>query len=165
MHQAVLDFFEHVRELSPGIFHGKRVLECGSYDINGSVRPLFTDCEYIGIDWRPGPGVDVVSMAHRYKDDNGFDVVVSTEMLEHDPYWYKSVVNMVNLLRPGGDMILSFAGPTRPEHEVDTSPRGGYYMGIDPAEVIDFVQLSFSDYLIHSVGNGNDVYMYLGGKK
>lgn len=165
MHQGVIDWFELVRFMYPHPFHGKRVLECGSYDINGGVRSLFSNCEYVGLDWREGPGVDVVAFAHEYKDDSGFDVVVSTEMLEHDPYWDESVINMVELLRRGGDMILSFAGPARPKHEPDISPHADYYAGRDPEDILDFVERRFSDYMVYSVGDGNDIYMYLGGKK
>ena len=43
------------------------VLECGSYNVNGSVRDLFAVREYIGLDWRPGPGVDVVNLVHEYR--------------------------------------------------------------------------------------------------
>ena len=65
---------------------GKRVLEVGSLDINGSVRPLFENCNYTGIDLGEGRGVDVVAHVTDYHrlDDNEFDVVISTETLEHD---------------------------------------------------------------------------------
>jgi len=43
------------------------VLEVGSYDVNGSVRPIFSDRErfphYTGVDMRAGPGVDRVAVA------------------------------------------------------------------------------------------------------
>ena len=31
--------------------------------------------EYIGLDWRPGPGVDVVSLVHEYQPGRRFDTV------------------------------------------------------------------------------------------
>ena len=37
--------------------------------------------EYIGLDWRPGPGVDVVGLVHEYQPGRLFDTVISTEML------------------------------------------------------------------------------------
>ena len=60
MHWSVLEFFEGTKILHPELFTGTRVLEVGSLDINGSVRPIFTDCEYVGLDLGPGPGVDVI---------------------------------------------------------------------------------------------------------
>ena len=120
MHQEVMDWLRTIKESAPDIFEHSRVLECGSLNVNGTPRPLFEECEYVGVDWRDGPGVDVVSLTHHYMDNDGFDVVISTEMLEHDPYWLVSISNMVSLLRPGGDLILTFGGINRPKHELKT---------------------------------------------
>ena len=62
---------------------------------------LFAAREYVGLDWRPGPGVDVVSLVHEYKPGRHFDTVISTEMLEHDPHWRESVQRMIELVKPG----------------------------------------------------------------
>jgi hypothetical protein len=85
---AVLDFF--MRNVDCGEFNGGRVLEVGSKFVNGSVRPLIERfCkprEYIGVDIEPGKYVDVVLPAERLVDYFGpesFDVVVSTEVVEH----------------------------------------------------------------------------------
>jgi len=139
MHSSVLDWLTGLKAEMPGLFRGRRVLECGSYDINGSARPLFEDCEYVGLDWRPGPGVDVVALVHGYAPDAPFDVALSTEMLEHDPYWAASVRRMCELLRPGGALLLTWASPSRPAHEVETAPVEGYYCGLHPLDVQDVV--------------------------
>ena len=139
MHNTVMDWLADIKAQEPEIFRGWRVLECGSYDINGSARSLFEDCEYIGLDWRPGPGVDVVGLVHEYKPDAPFDVVVSTEMLEHDPYWSDSLRRMAEVLRPGGVMLLTWAAPLRPEHETHTAPVAQHYQGLPPLDVRDVV--------------------------
>src|SRR5208283_1437369 len=76
-------------------FAAGRVLEVGSMDINGSIRPAFGDAsEYIGIDLTPGPGVDRVMSAHDLDQAwpaGWFDTVVCCEMLEHDPMPWKTV--------------------------------------------------------------------------
>lgn len=41
MHGEVLDWLGTVRAALPALFRGRRVLECGSYDVNGSARSLF----------------------------------------------------------------------------------------------------------------------------
>jgi SAM-dependent methyltransferase len=87
------------------------VLEVGSYDENGTVRPLFGGCEFVGVDMREGPGVDRVASSHDLPFDDGqFDVVVSTEMLEHDPYPWVSMAEMGRVLVPGGLLVVTARG-------------------------------------------------------
>jgi SAM-dependent methyltransferase len=92
---------------------GKRVLEVGSLDVNGSVRGdimKLEPAEYVGIDIRPGPGVDVLcdagDVVARFGED-AFDVVVSTELLEHARDWRRVISNIKRATRPGGVMIVS----------------------------------------------------------
>ena len=91
MHIEVRDWLGELRRQYSDAFVVDSVLECGSYNVNGSVRDLFTAREYVGLDWRPGPAVDVVSLVHEYQPGRMFDTVISTEMLEHDPHWRESV--------------------------------------------------------------------------
>ncbi len=89
---------------------GLSTLEVGSADINGSVRSLFTG-PYWGIDWQAGPGVDEVCSAHATGFVGGaFDVVVCTEMLEHDTKPWLSVIEMARVLRPFGVLLLTARG-------------------------------------------------------
>jgi SAM-dependent methyltransferase len=92
---------------------GKRVLEVGSIDVNGSVRPQIEalgPAEYVGIDMRPGRGVDIICdaavMDQRFGAD-AFDVVISTELLEHAREWQKIVHNFKYVLRPGGLLVVT----------------------------------------------------------
>jgi SAM-dependent methyltransferase len=93
-----------------------RTLEVGSLDVNGSVRGLFTG-EYTGIDMREGPGVDVVGTADQLPfPADSFDVVVSTEMLEHDPSPWLALAEVGRVLRPGGHLLLTTRGNGFGEH-------------------------------------------------
>lgn len=92
---------------------GKRILEVGSLDVNGSVRPDIVahgPAAYVGIDIRPGPGVDVVcdagGLVERF-GENAFDVVISTEVLEHARDWRQIISNIKRVTRPGGVMLVS----------------------------------------------------------
>ena len=99
--------------LAPSDVRGKRVLEVGSLDVNGSVRGdimALGPAEYIGIDIRPGPGVDVIcdagDLVARFGED-AFDLVISTELLEHARDWRRIVSNIKRVTKPGGVLIVS----------------------------------------------------------
>jgi SAM-dependent methyltransferase len=86
------------------------VLEVGSYNVNGTVRDLFAG-PYLGVDMRPGPGVDEVCNSRALRTlGRTFDVVVSTEMLEHDPLPWVSIRQMADVLHPGGILLLTARG-------------------------------------------------------
>lgn len=123
-HGDQMEFFGLARASFPEFFVGKRVLEVGSLDINGSVRSFFTDCDYVGIDVGPGRGVDVVIGGENYDaPDGSFDVVLSAECMEHNPNWQSTTRNMIRMLRPAGLFLLTCAAPGRDEHgTARTSP-------------------------------------------
>lgn len=121
-HPSVIKFFEEallaVRSALP--VH-PRVLEIGSYDVNGSVRGIVAKTvqpsEHVGVDLIPGPGVDIVSSG----DDvdappASFDLVVSAECLEHNPRYAQTLLAMRRLVKPQGYVIVSCASPGRLEH-------------------------------------------------
>lgn len=111
------------------------VVEIGSYDVNGSVRELFGNApHYLGVDMRPGPGVDRVANVEdlvALVDAVGarWPVVVSTEMLEHTPRPWVAVGNMAALLSPGGYLVLTTRGPGFGLHEHP----GDFYRFTPPA--------------------------------
>lgn len=116
MHTEVTHHIIKTKNLFTEYFSNKKILEVGSLDINGSIRGAFHNCEYIGLDVGEGKGVDVVCPIHEYIHPLEFDVVVSTEMLEHDVHWQDSLKQMYENLKPGGLLILTCAGPQRQEH-------------------------------------------------
>ena len=129
-------------------------LEIGSYDVNGSVRPLVAVLkprEYIGVDLRPGPGVDVVcdacsgALADRY---GRFDIVIATETLEHVQSWPRFVREMkapALYLLGGASNIVSADDQeqlrkTLPRVEIVTMPGLGHYPSDEkPAEFLAIV--------------------------
>lgn len=117
-HQSVLTW---ATTLPADLFAGKRVLEVGSYDVNGSVRPILgahDPMSYIGVDISDGPGVDVVAnvgdLPGMYPD--GFDTVVTTEMLEHVEDWRAAMYALAALVKTGGHLVLSTRSPGFPYH-------------------------------------------------
>ena len=121
MHHSVINFID--KELTLQMIRNKRVLEVGSLDVNGSVRPLvmgFAPGSYLGVDMREGPGVDRVVNACELIatfGEESFDVVISTEMLEHVENWRLAVDNMKQVLRPGGTLLITTRSEGFPLHE------------------------------------------------
>jgi SAM-dependent methyltransferase len=116
-HKTQLDFVRSVSRSLPEYFLQQRVLEVGSLDINGSIRQFFDRCDYTGIDVASGPGVDQVCLGHEFKaPEASFDVTVSCECFEHNPYWRETLANMIRLTRPGGLILLTCATTGRLEH-------------------------------------------------
>ncbi len=107
---------------------GKSVLEVGSANINGSVRTILEPqgpSAYVGIDLQKGPGVDFdckvehfkMSVYARQQDfPLAYDFVISCEMLEHAKDWQGALKAMVDLLKPGGTLLLTTRGPGFPRH-------------------------------------------------
>jgi len=118
---AVIEFFiEHVR---PSEFHGKRVLEVGSKYVNGSIRPLverfFKPKEYLGIDIEPGKFVDMVLPAEeivKYFGEESFDIIISTELLEHVSSWRVVINNIKAALKRGGYVYITTRSYGFPRH-------------------------------------------------
>lgn len=114
MHESVLRFV--MANLFPHEVKGKRILEVGSMNVNGSVRPWVESLQplsYHGVDIAPGPGVDEVhNVSLGIK--GVFDVVISTEMLEHAEEWQAALMNMFEAARE--TLILTCRGPGFPYH-------------------------------------------------
>lgn len=92
-------------------------LELGALNVNGSVRGYFTG-PYIGVDKQAGNGVDKVMDANQLEfEDESFDTVVSTEMLEHDPSPWLTFQEIYRVLKPGGKLLLTTRGPEFPHHD------------------------------------------------
>lgn len=115
-HKVQYEYVERVKNLYPLSFKDCVVYDFGSLDINGNNRVHFENPEYTGIDLGEGKNVDVISKAHEFRPRKKADVVISTEMLEHDMYWKKSLQNMLKLLKKGGLMVVTCATHGRPEH-------------------------------------------------
>lgn len=139
--------YEFVRRTLPPLSDTARVLEIGSYDVNGSIRSLFPYVGvYVGVDIRPGPGVDIVAQTPEGWPEGAFDVVVSTETLEHADDWGSVVRGIIDHIRPGGIGIITCAATGRPPHSRDGKfpvPPGEPYYNLNPWEVGRWLWLNF----------------------
>jgi len=101
---------------------GRAVLEVGSLDVNGSVRSIVTvhqPARYVGVDLQEGPGVDAVCDATELVSrfgENSFDLVISTEMLEHVRDWRMVVSQIKRVVKPGGVLLVTTRSRGFPYH-------------------------------------------------
>lgn len=170
-HEQQRRFVEILAASMPHHFHGRHVLEVGSLDINGTVRSMFVDGSYVGIDVAPGRGVDVVCQGQDYAaPDESFDHVLSCEVMEHNPHWQATFTNMIRLCRAGGLVTMTCATTGRPEHGTRRSnPTKSpltveldwdYYLNLREADFRAAVDLdaAFSRHLFGVNWNSYDLY-------
>jgi SAM-dependent methyltransferase len=106
-----------MKALTESDLRGKRVIEVGSYDVNGSVRQTLEARgvdSYVGVDIEQGPCVDVVQDATRLLEKfepGSFDVVLSTEVVEHIRNWRAAFAGMKALCAEGGVVVVTTRSP------------------------------------------------------
>lgn len=116
-HGAQVDFCYWVKSMHPDYFYRPTVIDVGSLDINGNNRQFFHEPNYTGIDIVQGKNVDIVGKAHEVLPNlPQADVIISTEMLEHDKFWNYSLDAMWNKLKKGGLLLITAGGDCRHEH-------------------------------------------------
>jgi len=174
MHEAQTNFLVRMKERFPDSFRNSKVLEIGSLDINGTIRVLFENCEYVGVDVGEGPCVDVVCSGHEYDaPDNSFDTVVSSECFEHNPYWKETFANMHRTCKPGGVVMFTCATDGRPEHGTNRTQAwasrltvaigwGDYYRNLNSNDFETSFNLSemFESYEFSVEIFSHDLYFY-----
>lgn len=120
MHPSVLDFVQRV--LTADQVAGQGVLEVGSYDVNGSVRPYIESLRpkrYLGVDVELGPSVDRVVDCENLVAEvcaDAWQVVISTEMLEHVRDWKTCIHQMFRVTAKGGLLLITTRSPGFPYH-------------------------------------------------
>lgn len=172
-HPQQIDFVTSVKNQFPQFFDNQKVLEVGSYNINGSVRPLFTNCEYLGIDVGEGKDVDLVAMGHTFDaPDSSFDVTISCECFEHNPEWIATFQNMIRMTRSGGLVLMTAATTGREEHGTSrTTPINSphtvalgwdYYKNLTVQDFTDNFNLRdfFSGHVFQINPYSCDIYFY-----
>ena len=112
MTPEVMRFFANREDKCVG-----RVLEVGSYDVNGTISDLVN--VEIKTDMRPGPNVDFVCPAEdlsKHFPAECFDAVVSAETFEHVENWRGALQSMWDVLREDGWLIVTMASRQKGRH-------------------------------------------------
>jgi len=143
---ACLEFGQE--QLTKGDVCGKTVLEIGARNVNGSLRSFvegLSPSQYIGVDVEAGPGVDEICRAEELParfGDATFDLVISTELVEHVRDWRRVITNFKSVLRPNGVLLLTTRSHGFPYH--------GYPHDYWRYELADIREI-FSDFLIEAL--------------
>jgi hypothetical protein len=169
-HKEQRDFLTETKKSFPEYFNNVSVIEMGSLNINGTVRDFYDNVtRYVGVDLDEGPGVDLVSEAQNVDfPDESFDVAVSAECFEHNPYWLETFVNMHRLAK--SFVLFTCAGDGRPEHGTRrTTPANSpftldwdYYRNLNEKDFTNSLDLSsmFSQYKFSYNAQAQDLYFW-----
>ena len=86
------------------------VADIGSQDVNGSLKTTIPHgFDYVGVDFVPGKGVDVV-LDDPYKlpfPDESFDVVLSSSCFEHSEMFWLVFLEIMRVTKPSGLFYLN----------------------------------------------------------
>jgi SAM-dependent methyltransferase len=89
------------------------VLEVGSYQVAGQeemadLRRFFPGRRYLGLDRRPGPGVDLLGDVEQLPfDDGSVGTVLALGTFEHVGRFWKGFEEVRRVLRPGGALLVA----------------------------------------------------------
>jgi SAM-dependent methyltransferase len=87
-----------------------KIVEIGSQDVNGTLRDVAPPgCEYVGIDFVEGKGVDVV-LDDPYKlplEDESADIVLSSSCFEHSEMFWLVFLEIMRVLKARGLFYLN----------------------------------------------------------
>ena len=106
--ESLLDFVSTVAGRLPA---GTRILDAGAG--NAPYRELFSHCEYVTVDWDNSPHelastTDIRgSLLDLPIDDETFDAVLSTQVLEHIAEPERALCELYRVTRPGGRLYLT----------------------------------------------------------
>jgi SAM-dependent methyltransferase len=89
------------------------ILEIGSYQVEGQsdlidLRSLFRGRPYIGVDFRPGPGVDCVASVEKLPQATGsVGTVIAFSTFEHVQRFWIGFQEVHRVLRPDGVFLVA----------------------------------------------------------
>jgi len=142
------------------------VLDLGGRDANGGmyhVSDLFTNAKsYVTLDAVDEPGVDIVADAAAWDPDQAYDIVISTEVLEHTATWALIIATAFRALRDGGCFVCTAATDPRAPHSGYDGwdlREGEVYRNIAPGELTAVLQAThFRDIVVETHPTHGDVY-------
>jgi len=159
------NWLDHLVEI--GNKPGMRVLEVGSREVTGQslARARFTQAEYVGFDFYPGPNVDVVGDAHRlstYFADQRFDIIFTSACFEHFAMPWVVATEIAKLLKVGGVVMVethfSFSSHERPWHFFQFSDMALRVL-FSPAMGMECIEAGMSNPIVGRFSSTADDYL------
>jgi SAM-dependent methyltransferase len=89
------------------------IVEIGSYQVAGQqdindLRSFFPGKRYFGMDFRPGPGVDIAASVERLPlADESVGTIIAISTFEHVRHFWQGFAEVQRALKPGGAFLLS----------------------------------------------------------
>jgi hypothetical protein len=147
MHLEAMRFVMRMKAIFPDYFKTKtrKVVEIGSYNVNGGVKWLFDSPGYFGVDIYKGKGVDIVCDGHNVRIKA--ETYISVECFEHDVNWKKTLQRMID--NTTECLIISCAYTGREEHGTrsrnpEESPATtSYYRNLSWGDLFDVIRPQF----------------------
>jgi len=152
-----IDFVKN--NLTESEVKGKRVLEVGSFNVNGSVREdilKLNPSEYIGVDIKDGPCVDEICTVYGLMSRFGmrsFDIIITTEMMEHIEYWYFALLNIHYTLKEDGLLLLTTRNSKSGKHDFPSD-----HWRYEILDMVDIFQ-NYYFYILMNDPSGDGTFM------
>lgn len=110
MHKSAMKHGKHFFDTYLSKEEGGRILDIGALDVNGSLRHVApAHFDYVGVDFEPGNGVDVV-LEDPYQlpfEEGTFDVCIASSCFEHAEFFWLVFDEVMRVLRPAGLFYLN----------------------------------------------------------
>lgn len=183
-HKEQINYVNSVKNRFPDFFYNKKVLGIGTFNVCGTEDVFFESCDYQGLDIGPGLGVDIVCPAQDFDAPNDtYDVIISCECFEHNPFYKETIQNAVRMLKPNGLFLFTCATTGRAVHgtkssdEIDklkhetwiTMPNvfiedwdNDYYKNLTESDIRESIDIDtyFSEYEFTIEHNHHDLYFW-----
>lgn len=183
-HKEQINYVLNIKQKFPNYFKNKKVLGVGTFNVCGTESAFFDDCDYKGLDIGPGEGVDIICPAQDYDaPDCSYDVIISCECFEHNPFYKETIQNIVRMLKPNGLFLFTCATTGRPVHGTKTSDEvdklkhpnwitmpnvfredwdNDYYKNLTEDDIRDCINIDefFSEYQFEVEENHCDLYFF-----
>lgn len=146
-----------------------RALDIGGQNVNGTVHTLLKVNRWDVLDIYPGPGVTIVADGTTWRkppEDPGYELVISTETLEHVKNWQGILHTVSDSLIPGGVFLGSWASTGRVPHTSTgdewTPESDEHYGNVSPEETEEFLtdNAIFSQWDLVFNPTAGDLYMW-----
>jgi SAM-dependent methyltransferase len=110
MHDGAMEFGKHFFDLYVENNDSIKIVDVGSQDVNGSLRSVAPEkCRYIGVDFIPGSGVDIV-LKDPYSlpfEDGAIDACACSSCFEHSEFFWLLFNELLRILKPDGILYIN----------------------------------------------------------